>query len=388
MNLTNYQIINTAANANKFVHTKNSDKSAGTKLVVNSDKDSPNYDFLLFPVDPLRTDDTDFFYMVHTQSGKVLGIEDQSTKKDKKIVLAKITGEADQHWSFNYVDANGNYEIENRNSGKVWRLKSGDTSNGTAIKQANANDENHFYWNFQLAVDPEDPAEFKEIPNPELVGYEKRFTENTINDPSLIPPADKSSATCSDTQPVIIGESSAPYYMIDDDTLRDLPLQVKETPYYVIQRSQYWKFLGNTNIPAGQALTEEYTYTYGASATENEEFTAISDWTLSADLSIAYKSISAGVSGSISESMGIKKGSSSTNYDETTITTKTEYTAEDYERILYYWQIVDVITVLDGTGNIIVSIDIQGIPMETTVYSDTDVNDNTRPSRKNKVETF
>ena len=382
MNLTNYQILYTVLDTNKYVHTNNSDTSSGTKLVIDKDRDSENYNFLLFPVDPEKTEDTDYFYIVHAESGLVLGAKNQEVDADQNVVLANISESHDQHWMFNFADYDEAYEIQNRQSSDlVWMLDKGNTSSGTNIELNSNRDDNRSYFVFQNQNDEYCPNNSDQIPNPDLLGYSERFTDITINDPSLVPEAAKDASSYGDTDEVVIGECSAPYFMINDDTNRSLSDQVRETPYYILRRSQYWKFLDNVDIPAGDTYTDGYVYTYGATEEQTDEFNQITDWELSANLSANYYGVSAGISGSVGQSLEIKSSTTTGSYTEEVGEITNEFAAVDYERILYFWQIVDVIRVLDGAGNEIKTIELDGVATVTTLYSaEDDSSDDTRPS--------
>lgn len=362
MELKKYHYINIKKNNNKNLHSNNSDNSAGTKIVIRKDS-TENYEFLFFPVNPIYTSDNHDHYIVHAESGLVLGVDGGSSKEKKKIVLAKVSGKYDQHWTFENRDKEGNFTIINRLSGYACKIENGHTDNGTNIIQGKLDkSKDSFYFNCKELS--------KSIPKPSLVGYINRYTENKTNDINLIPEAAKDSSSYNDTSPVIIGECGIPYFMVSSDSNRPLGLQVEETPYYLLRRTQYWKFLDNINIPAGATHDEGFTYTYGASKTVTEEFNTISDWELSVDLGVLYNGVSAGVSGSISQSMEMKSSSSTTDYSEITEDINTAYGVTDYDRVYSFWQIVDVIELFDGDNNEIKRMEIPGKATYTTCYND------------------
>lgn len=368
MNLTNYQNVNAKKKTTKYVHTENSSTSKGAKLVINTDYESANYEFLLFPVDSTKSSDSDFYYIIHTQSGYVLGIADGSSDEKKKVVLAKISGKYDQHWKFTNMDANGFSTIENRLSGYAWKLENSETSDGTYIKQVTNNKTDAYFFKFNKQVDQEDTHNFKSIPDPNLVGYVNR-SSYALNDVNLVPEASNDPSSYNTTAPVLIGECSIPYYMVNDDNHRSLSLQVSETPYYVISRSQQWKFLENIDIPANTSYAKTVDYQYGASQTVINEFTSITDWTLGAELSVGYGGISGGISGSVGQSLEIFQSTTTHSYEETNDHIEQDFGTATYDRTYIFWQIVDIIELKDGLGNTITSMKIPGDVTCTTCYA-------------------
>jgi len=339
MDLTYYQIFRSKLDNDKYIHTENSSNSKGTKLVINTDKIDSNYAFLLFPENPAETSDKSYF-IVHTNSGRMVGAQDGSSKEDKDIELANFTGNLDQLWSFN---RDGNYYNVENGYGYNWKLQNGETSNGTKIEQHSVTNNDNSYFDPKKFENAD--GDFPSIPDPSLAEYAMR-TENPLNDTSLIPSDPASQMT---TQEVLIGECSIPFFYIKED--RTLSAQVEETPYYVLKRLQYWtQYQDTVQIFANSETTIDDIYFYGAKESETEELTKTTSMEITADLGISYGVVSAGLSGTIGQSLEVMESSTNESYSEVTKTITTTYYPEDYDRTLYFWQVVDVIRLEDGTG--------------------------------------
>jgi hypothetical protein len=93
-------------------------------------------------------DDAKYVKLVHTDTGKVLAVADNSDENEAKAVLAKDDGSQGQQWK---LEKDGEYyKIVNRKSGKVLDVQNESTEEGGAIIQwedkAEGNDNQRWSW--------------------------------------------------------------------------------------------------------------------------------------------------------------------------------------------------------------------------------------------------
>jgi hypothetical protein len=386
MNLINYQSIHPKKDLNKAIRTDEAGTSTNTKLVLGSNSYKDNYGFLFFLVDPLKTADDDYYYVVHAQSGYVVAPKKESQKDGDDLVLTRFDGSPDQQWSFLNFDEYGNANIVSRSTGYVWKVKGGKTGNGTDIVVHTPSGNSNSYWAFYDQPTSEDPSIYKTIPHPELAGLIDN-TGQTLDDESLIPKPTGDNSTYKQTAPVLIGECSIPFCTFDvylessstsdpnsmTDNLEDqltFANQVKETPYYVFRRYQYWTDVkdGMIKIPVNEPYHEDFEYTYGATDSQLSKFSSQTDWELESDLTISYGPASTGMSGAIKQATLIDIASSGIEYHEEEAAIPINLDAASYERVLYVWQIVDQLQLLNGDGVLISSIEMPGKATYITEY--------------------
>lgn len=114
---------------------------------------------------------------------------------------------------------------------------------------------------------------------------------------------------CRKCNETVVGETIIPFTMVRNDMSRNL--QLKNSPYYKLVRTQFWRMLGSPRlIPAGYSTT--YRYEQYSGITQNELSEVVSKlnigFTIQGEIGFnVAKSLSAKVSSSLSTSLEINR---------------------------------------------------------------------------------
>lgn len=118
-----------------------------------------------------------------------------------------------------------------------------------------------------------------------------------------------------DTTPVITHATYMPYFMVKDPYY-NAQQKIKNSPYYILVRRQYWKKVTQRVL----APSDEYDYmeTTGVSRTDQTSMTETTEISIGADLGFMFKGFSLGLSTSITKSLSVTKSTSTTESTEKT----------------------------------------------------------------------
>ncbi|MED1022531.1 RICIN domain-containing protein [Bacillus mycoides] len=111
-----------------------------------------------------------------------------------------------------------------------------------------------------------------------------------------------------ETARVITGSSLEPCIMVSDYI--PVSQRIKESPYYILAKKQFWKLLWHDTFIPGEY--REFQETTGMSKTHQESMTQTTNISLQADFGFAYKAITLGLGVSISKSIEISRSTTDT----------------------------------------------------------------------------
>lgn len=118
-----------------------------------------------------------------------------------------------------------------------------------------------------------------------------------------------------ETPPVITHATYMPYFMVKDPYY-NAQQKIKNSPYYILVRRQYWKKVTQRILAPSDKY--DYTETTGVSRTDQTSMTETTEISIGADLGFMFKGFSAGLSTSITKSLSVTKSTSNTESTETT----------------------------------------------------------------------
>lgn len=154
-----------------------------------------------------------------------------------------------------------------------------------------------------------------------------------------------------DTPPVITHATYMPYFMVKDPYY-NAQQKIKNTPYYILVRRQYWQKV--TQRILAPSDTYDYTETTGVSRTDQTSMTETTEISIGADLGFMFKGFSLGLSASITKSLSVTKSTSTT--ESTEITQKVVYTNPFKHQIAYAkYMLINEYYVTRANGEMITS---------------------------------
>ncbi|WP_421085595.1 RICIN domain-containing protein (plasmid) [Priestia sp. MF3] len=222
--------------------------------------------------------DNDYYAIINANSGKVIDITGNSLENNSKLQQFEWLGNAPSEYWYFHPQSDGYYVIESKLSGKVIDITGNSLENNAEAQQ------------FQFLE--EAPSERFSA---EVVGSVPLPTINTqplaplptyesIND--QLPEETARSITAFTVVPFISVRD--PHY--GNDTAR----QVKENPYYMVVKKQWWKQQEAHVLAPGE--TYKYTSKTGIRQTDQETATKTVSWSVGADMGFSFKGFSMGMS--------------------------------------------------------------------------------------------
>nr|WMI32936.1 insecticidal protein [Bacillus thuringiensis] len=234
--------------------------------------DAPSERFFLHPLD------NNYYAMINVNSGKVIDISGNQTGNNANIQQYEWLGEAPSEFWYFHREADGYYVIESKHSGKVLDIKGNSTANNANVQQYEFL---HDAPSERFAVEEAGSVSLPSIntqPLSPVPQYE------TIND--QLPEETERVVTAFTIVPAISVKD--PHY--GGDTAR----QIKENPYYMVVKKQWWKKQEAYVL----APSEKYTFETktGIKQTDQETATKTVSWSIGADMGFSFKGFSLGMS--------------------------------------------------------------------------------------------
>ena len=144
------------------------------------------------------------------------------------------------------------------------------------------------------------------------------------------------------TQPVLVGETLIPFLFVNDGLQH---VQVKQSPYYIFRREQYWRREHYYKHNGGSAVTKTITLERGLTQNDAVTIETITSIQISANAGFNYKGITATIAGQVSKSLKVSSTSSTTVMTKRTETISRTYPAGS-EFAEAQWVLVDRYTIL------------------------------------------
>ncbi|MFE6139330.1 RICIN domain-containing protein [Bacillus sp. NPDC057893] len=234
--------------------------------------DGPSERFFLHPLD------NNYYAMINFNSGKVIDISGNSTANNANIQQYEWRGDLPSEYWYFHREADGYYVIESKLSGKVLDIKGNSTANNANVQQ---------YQFIQNA-----PAERFTVEEAGSVALPSIGTQplplvpqyKTIDD--QLPRETERAVTCFTIVPSIAVKD--PQY--GGDTAK----QIKENPYYMVVKKQWWTQEVSRVLTPGE--TYKYTTKTGIKVIDQETSTKTVSWSIGADMGFSFKGFSLGMS--------------------------------------------------------------------------------------------
>lgn len=276
--------------SDKKVVIKDADVKNGT-TVIQWDSGEDNAEWIIYPMDG------DSYILGNKNSGKMMVIKDANTANGTPLVQWD-SGEANANWNF-IKNADDSYLIRSQLSGKMMVIKDAGKGNGTPIVEWDSHNGNGV-WNlhptgntFTIPTLPE----VQELPD------SPEYSESGGEGQSLP----------SETEPVTIGADLIPAVMVTDNQWTK-PLQMRYSPYYILEKRQYWSKIVNLSLAPGESQTTSYKY--GVTITDQSTIENTLNLSFGSDAGLSFKGITKSKKRDISNSLHMSETHSSTRMTE------------------------------------------------------------------------
>jgi hypothetical protein len=252
--------------------------SMGNKacLIQYKDNNGDNQKFAAFSLDD------GCFILAAMHSGRVLDVSGGSQNSKVPIIQYDYHGGDNQR--FEFEDAgNGYCTIKAKHSGKALDVRGGSQASDVPI--------------IQYDYHGGDNQKFKL----EKVGTLKvptRSEETSLGD---IPRFTDYGQILQDSQPVIVGQVSLPYFLVRDTLPRNI--QIKTSPYYKLTHEQYWKKVLDDEFTGSETLKQTYTFKSGMERTKRQSFEKLTSMSVGLDFGLKFEAVSLGFQSKISSEL-------------------------------------------------------------------------------------
>jgi Insecticidal Crystal Toxin, P42/Ricin-type beta-trefoil lectin domain-like len=308
--------------------------------------DRDNHHFLLVPLDD------GYFCIVARHSGKGLAVSEVSQDNDARIVQYDYTGGLNHQ--FRLKDAGGGFwGIIARHSNKGLAVYERSTDNDALIVQWDyINQDNH-----QFKLVERGNISLPTITPSSITPFDIDFPA-TVKIQSLddVPPAQ--------TSPVLVGETLLPFLFIKDGLPK---VQVKDSPYYIFRREQYWKRDYYYHHNGASSLTKEISVERGLTQNDAHTIESVTGIQVSPKAEFAFTDITLGISGQISYSLKVTTTTSTTSMEKTVEKFSRTYPAGE-EVAEAIWSFRDHYTIFRPDGSKVTEWEISLI--DIAVYED------------------
>ncbi len=310
-----YYSVHLKANRDKVwdVYRNNTYDNAGILLYGQNGQD--NQKFVFFPLDGGT------YAIVNKNSGKPVGIGDPIANDDgvRRMTLfdneglrqESWTGATDQQW---YLRDQGgsNYEIVNQGYGKVasyaWEGTLAQNWEYTDLDESNPSDSDRVFYISAGPVNQGTQPLYGTFSLPKLpaVGNRPDAPNYTGGIEQQLPQTSNS---------VVVGASLIPCFMVNDGQA-DNYTKIHNSPYYVLQKEEYWDKTFSKVIQPG--LSESYSYKTGVSSVDQQKMTDTLSMKIGADLGLKFGQQTASIKSEISRTIQTEVSTTNTEATEET----------------------------------------------------------------------
>ncbi|WP_243523663.1 RICIN domain-containing protein [Bacillus pseudomycoides] len=234
--------------------------------------DAPSERFFLHQLD------NNYYAMINLNSGKVIDIAGNQTGNNANIQQFEWLGDAPSEYWYFHREADGHYVIESKLSGKVLDIAGNSTANNANVQQYE-----------RLADAPSERFAAEEAGS---------VTLPSINTQPLLPVPEYE--TINDQLPEETGRVVTAFTVVPSIAVKDphyggdTAKQIKENPYYMVVKKQWWKKQESYVLAPGE--TYEHTVKTGIKVTDQETATRTVSWNIGADMGFIFKGFSFGLS--------------------------------------------------------------------------------------------
>ncbi|MCC6082998.1 RICIN domain-containing protein [Bacillus thuringiensis] len=271
-----YKLVN--KNSGKVAAVKGNSLDDNAKMVQYKDYSQSSEEFLLFKLD------NNCYVFANKNSGNVMAVDDGSSADDAKIVQYHWYADTDEEWSLVQEDSTY-YKFKNNKSGKVLAVNS------------NSKDDNAYLVQYKDYIQDSELWTFKEMETISLPSKEigvlpdvPQYTSLNDNLPDY-------------TDSVITSYTLIPCIMIDDTW--SLPDKIKDTPYYIMYKKQYWKKIDAHTFAPGASY--ESKTQYGMSETDQDSMTNTTGITVTADAGFSFSHLTSSISKTVTQELQVSQ---------------------------------------------------------------------------------
>lgn len=319
--------------SNKKIKLENGDTASGTPLKQNTQK-SNQAQWLFMPVSMLNNPDGEYF-IFNKKAGRAMAPSKSSDDENTKLRIYDYTGETAQKWVPD--TSSSDYSIiTNSFSQLIIGVKDNSKEEGKQIKQMEDTSKDGQKWTivskdtFALPTVQQGNYSAGDIPAPPAPNADGSVPEDS-------------------SQRYLIGQSLTPFYMVVDPE-RDIQNQIQNTPYYVMQREQYWQLVYKKTVDGEYPGKESYTYVIGVSEEVNTSFQDTTGITMTEKEGFKYGEGSTSVSTSFEEELQVIIDQGGKESEVTEVTSSFNVIDGD-PRTYCIWQLVDVYTLYNAQGD-------------------------------------
>ncbi|HHT7228264.1 TPA: RICIN domain-containing protein [Bacillus cereus] len=196
---------------------------------------SIDQEWIVFPIDGEK------FIITNRFNGKVAAVSESAKDANNMFVYDYLPETPDQQWSIETV-ADNYYKIRNSFNGKVAAVSGGAKDPNNMFVYDNIPSASDQQWtpilvgSFNLPVAPE----------LEELDAHPVYTNATDNLPDTTPER-------------LVGWTLVPCIMVNDNNWSDAT-KINTSPYYILEKRQYWTRLENLALAPGESTHSSYTY--------------------------------------------------------------------------------------------------------------------------------
>lgn len=202
--------------------------------VTNSLNDAAEQEWIIYPVDGNR------YILVNRSTGTVAAVSPEHLNPDN-MFTEFYTGFNGQYW-LSHPDQNSTYKLTNNSTGKVASIGTSGPNTSNMFVTANSNN-NEQQWLLERISD-------FSLPNTPILDNDAGPAPQYVTGKETLPKT---------TERKLVGYTLVPAVMVKDGSW-DPSSQVRETPYYILKRYQYWLRLVDTPIDPFTSTKTHYSY--------------------------------------------------------------------------------------------------------------------------------
>ncbi|MED1558649.1 RICIN domain-containing protein [Bacillus paramycoides] len=306
-----YHSIHLTANTNKVWDVFRAWETADAGITLYDANFGDNEQFVFFPLD------NGSYAIVNKNSGKPVGINDGGASywsdgvrnfpvlNKEALRQTNWTGASSEQWYLR-DKGNGNHEIVNQGFGKVaswaWNGISGaHSSEYVDLDNSNPSDKDRLF---------------------RISGARSTFSVPTLpatgtrpNAPEYNPTGSIDQQLAQTSNSVVVAATLIPCIMVKDNGASDYT-KIHNSPYYVLEKEEYWEKVRSEIIPAGS--TSKYTVKTGVSTVDQQKMTDTLSMNFGADLGFKFGDQTASLKYGITKTLQTEVSKTSTDSKEET----------------------------------------------------------------------
>lgn len=295
-NQFNNKFVTSNSNFNNIFHSK-------------SNKNS-NQTWFFFPIDGEK------FIITDRNTGKVISINTCSKHPNSMKIYPYIPGSLNQQWSIEIFD-DDSYKIRNAANGKVATISIMPKNSYNIFIHTDISNTSNQQWIFIQAG----AFNLPKIPKLESLDQIPQYTNGT----NILPES---------TPQKLVAWTLIPCIMINDNNW-STTTKLTISPYYILEKYQYWKRIENLSLAPGEQTNSSYTY--GITNKTQISLKNTLGFTIGKDTGIKFKENQVGITQDLKIQFHEElKMTFSTSTEDMTSTTITHNQKNPFQKTLNY----------------------------------------------------